>query len=251
MRKIKVSTSMKSIKRLSKSTILLLFKAIYTLVKNLLHIIYILIYNFNNLMSNIYLKLPRIMRVIVIYSLIILSMNNFIRYNKTTQETSNNEVLAFVQEENIETKDMEELESIELENVKEEEESTKTCNLSKDIECKIYNRGLEKGLTHNQSLLLVAISKHETGNWTSSIYKNHYNFGGLMSKGKLAQYNNIDEGLDAFINCLQTWYFNKGLTTPEKIQPIYCPVGAKNDPNGLNQYWLNNVNNYYNEYLNK
>ena len=26
---------------------------------------------------------------------------------------------------------------------------------------------------------------------------------------------------------------------------IYCPVGADNDPNGLNKHWIKNVNHYY------
>ena len=36
-----------------------------------------------------------------------------------------------------------------------------------------------------------------------------------------------------------------GLNTLETIQPKYCPIGAKNDPNGLNKNWLGGVNKIY------
>ena len=29
---------------------------------------------------------------------------------------------------------------------------------------------------------------------------------------------------------------------------IYCPVGAKNDPNGLNKHWIKNVTHYTNKF---
>ncbi|HHP8973516.1 TPA: M23 family metallopeptidase, partial [Listeria monocytogenes] len=38
-----------------------------------------------------------------------------------------------------------------------------------------------------------------------------------------------------------------GLTTPETIQPKYCPVGASNDPTGLNNNWLTTVNFFLDE----
>lgn len=253
-----INKDLGNVKGLFKSIIVMLLKAIYTLIKNLIYIGYVLIYNFDNFMAKLFIKLPRILRVFAIYSLIIINIVYFIGLNKKPLKMAKNDKIeriektdevAYVEVETNEEPEIDEEEELkELEEVEQEKDTS--CTLS-EIECKIYNRGIEKGLTHNQSLLLIAISKHETGNWTSSIYKNGYNFGGLMSKGKLAKYNSLDEGLDAFINCLQKWYFNKGLTTPEKIQPIYCPVGAKNDPNGLNQYWLKNVNKYYNQYLSK
>lgn len=256
--KKEINKDLGNVKGLFKSIIVMLLKAIYTLIKNLMYIAYVLVYNFDNLMAKLFIKLPRILRVIGVYSLIIINVVYFMGLSKTTQKVAKKEEnervektdkVAYVEVETTEETEIDEEEELkELEEVEQKKDTS--CTLS-EIECKIYNRGIEKGLTHNQSLLLIAISKHETGNWTSSIYKNGYNFGGLMSKGKLAKYNSLDEGLDAFINCLQKWYFNKGLTTPEKIQPIYCPVGAKNDPNGLNQYWLKNVNKYYNQYLSK
>jgi len=38
-----------------------------------------------------------------------------------------------------------------------------------------------------------------------------------------------------------------GLTYLECLANRYCPVGAKNDPKGLNRHWLKNVLYYYNK----
>lgn len=53
------------------------------------------------------------------------------------------------------------------------------------------------------------------------------------------------------VSLLQNNYFGKGLDTIEKIGAKYCPVGADNDPNGLNQYWVPGVTRIYNNYLAK
>ena len=55
-------------------------------------------------------------------------------------------------------------------------------------------------------------------------------------------YNSLDEGIEKFLINLKNNYFDIGLTTLEKIQPKYCPIGAKNDPTGLNKHWLNGTN---------
>ena len=44
-------------------------------------------------------------------------------------------------------------------------------------------------------------------------------------------------------------YLNKGFDTIEKIQKKYCPVGASNNPNGLNENWLDGVNKSFNDIL--
>lgn len=255
MRKIRINTNMKTIKKLSKITLLLLIKAIYTLLKNLLHIIYILIYNFNDLMSFLYMKLPRIARVIIIYTLITLSLVSLLPGNKKESKKevlmANNDVYAINIEKNEEEIKTDEVAIVEKTSKKEEtKENKKTCNMS-EVECAIYNKGIEKGMTEKQAYLILAISKHETGNWTSSAFKDKHNFGGIMKNGKLATYKNFDEGLDAFVNLLNNVYFAKGRNTIEKIGAIYCPVGASNDPNGLNKYWVPNVTKYYNAYLSK
>ena len=84
-----------------------------------------------------------------------------------------------------------------------------------DIEKSIYNKSIESELTHEQAILLVAISRHETGNWTSDLYKNNNNFGGLYNgkEEKFYSYKSKEEGLQAFVNLLKNNYFGKGLNT--------------------------------------
>lgn len=255
MRKLKpINKDIKNIKVLFKVIIITLLKAIILLIKNILYIGYLLTYNFNSYIGNLYLKMPRIIRVGVIYTLLFMAIVNLITIDKTEAKNRN---ISFVAT-NINLKDIENTEDTELaiaivdgkeEEIIENKEEDK-CDLG-TIECKIFDKAKEYDMTDEQAYLLIAISRHETSNWTSSAFKNKNNFGGLMGSNGLKSYSSFDEGLDAFVSLLKNRYFNKGLTTVEKIQPVYCPVGAKNDPNNLNKYWKTNVKKYYDEYLNK
>ncbi|WP_052350573.1 glucosaminidase domain-containing protein [Paenibacillus gorillae] len=94
--------------------------------------------------------------------------------------------------------------------------------------------------------LLAAIAMHETGNGTSSAAKNKNNVGGMMrSKGGLQEFGSIEEGIAAMASNLRRLYLDQGLTTIEQIQRKYAPVGAANDPTGLNKNWVNGVSKYY------
>lgn len=246
-----INKDIKNIKDLSKAILITLLKAIVLLIKNILYIGYLIIYNFNSLIGNLYLKMPRIIRVGVIYILLFMAIVNLITIDKTEAKNGNIEFIAM--NTNIKDNDVNEL-AIAIENDEIDEQNKviekNICNLT-GIECQIYNKAKEYNMTDNQAYLVIAISKHETGNWTSSAFKNKNNFGGLMGSNGLKAYATQNDGLDAFVKLLKNRYFNKGLNTIEKIQPVYCPIGAKNDPNGLNKYWKTNVNKYYNEYLNK
>lgn len=94
--------------------------------------------------------------------------------------------------------------------------------------------------------LVTSVIQHETGNGTSSAILSLNNPGGLMNPrtDRLYSFINLEEGLHNTINLLKQ-YKVKGLITIPQIQPIYCPVGADNDPSGLNHYWLSGVTEYY------
>lgn len=68
----------------------------------------------------------------------------------------------------------------------------------------------------------VAISRLETGHWTSDAYIHHNNVGGLSDNEVPRSYSTVEDGVKAFVNCLVS-YWNKGLTTPELMEPVYCP----------------------------
>lgn len=93
--------------------------------------------------------------------------------------------------------------------------------------------------------LLAAIAVHETGNGTSSAAKSKNNVGGMMGKNGLMSFGSLEEGIDKMASNLKRNYIDKGLTTIEQIQKKYAPVGAANDPTGLNNNWVNGVNKYY------
>lgn len=125
----------------------------------------------------------------------------------------------------------------------------KTCKMDK-YSCMIYLVGKEYGLTDEQSFMAVAISKHETGNYMSSAFNNQNNLGGIFRGGQLATFGSLEEGINEFIKLLKNSYFDKGLNTIEKIGNVYCPVGASNDPTGVNVHWIPTVTKYYNELIN-
>ena len=57
-----------------------------------------------------------------------------------------------------------------------------------------------------------------------------------------ANFDTIEDGLEAGAKNLDELYISKGLTTPEKIGPKYAPtVGATNDPTGMNSNWIPTV----------
>ena len=68
----------------------------------------------------------------------------------------------------------------------------------------------------------VAISRLETGHWTSSAYTYYNNVGGLSDNEVPRSYATVKDGVKAFVNCLVS-YWEKGLTTPELMEPVYCP----------------------------
>ncbi len=204
------------------------------LFTGLIYALYLIIKAFDNLVANLFLKLPRIMKVIIIYLLVfnlmqdVLDIVTFIPTSKSV----------FADELNIK------LIPINFEN----ETKKVTCNFD-NISCLIFEKGKELGLNDKQILISISISKHETGNYTSKAFKEKNNVGGVMCSSGLKTYLTLEEGITDFLNNLKNNYFNLGLDTLEKIQPKYCPIGAKNDPTGLNKNWLSGTTKYYNELI--
>lgn len=226
-----------------------LIKAFALVIAQIAKIIYLIIKAFNNLNAKLFMKLPRLLRVAIIYLLIGLSIFAFEKPRVLVKEVLSSSIV-----EQVETLQNEiNIQNSQLEAKDNEIARLKVVANLKDIEKKIYNKALESDLTHEQAILVVAISKHETGNWTSSLYKNNNNFGGIYNSKdkKFYSYESNDKGLQAFVNLLKNNYFGKGLDTIEEIGAKYCPVGAENDPTGVNQHWVPKVTQYYNNYLGK
>jgi len=96
--------------------------------------------------------------------------------------------------------------------------------------------------------LLAAIAMHETGNGTSNAVRNYNNPGGLMNPrtnwSTLQRFGSLEQGIDRMASNLKRNYIDKGLTSIPAIGRKYAPVGAANDPTGLNRHWANGVQHY-------
>ena len=98
--------------------------------------------------------------------------------------------------------------------------------------------------------LVSAIMASETGWGTSPAIKNNNNPGGMMSSSGLITYGSLEEGIEAVISNLSRNYVHQegnNLTTIAKIGGKYWPVGASNDPTGLNSNWIPTVTSIYND----
>lgn len=224
-----------------------LIKAFALVIAQIAKIIYLIIKWFNNLNAKLFMKLPRLLRVAIIYLLIGLSIFAFEKPRVLVKEVLSSSIV-----EQVETL-QNEIDNLLMQIKTKDNEIARLEVIAKlnDTEKSIYNKSIESELTHEQAILLVAISKHETGNWTSDLYKNNNNFGGIYNsrEGKFYSYKSKEEGLQAFVNLLKNNYFGKGLKSIEEIGNKYCPVGASNDPKGVNQHWIPKVTQYYNSYL--
>lgn len=228
----------KKFKKRVKKLVKKLIRNIIYLIVGLVYAIYLLIRGFDNLVVMLFMKLPRWSRAIIIWALVVSNINynfDFRVLAKEVKKVPLNITTETITQDNTPTLEN----TIQIETKKEEEYS---CNLEHETACKIQKKAVEYNIDWK---IAVAISRWETGNFTSNLYKNKNNVGGLYCKGFLS-YNSLDEGIDAFVKNLKRNYFDMGLNTLEKIQPKYCPIGAENDPTGLNNNWLAGVTQIYN-----
>jgi hypothetical protein len=90
--------------------------------------------------------------------------------------------------------------------------------------------------------VLVAISKFETGNWTSSAFRNKNNAMGVSNARGPISFARTEDSIERMARTLASPrgpYRNA--TTIGQVGAIYAPVGASNDPNGTNGYWPRSV----------
>lgn len=95
--------------------------------------------------------------------------------------------------------------------------------------------------------LLTAIARHETGNGTSKAAYIKNNVAGMMGKNGLKSYSSIEESIMDMARNLSKNYLGIGLTSITKIAGKYAPIGAGNDPTGLNNHWVNGVSKFFDQ----
>lgn len=100
-------------------------------------------------------------------------------------------------------------------------------------------------------VLMTAIALHETGFGTSNAVVNKNNPGGLMNPAtgsrQLYVFSTLEEGIHAMGQTLHNRIIKDGLNTIEKLGQVYAPIGAANDPTGLNRHWVPNVTKIAND----
>lgn len=94
-------------------------------------------------------------------------------------------------------------------------------------------------------ILVAAVMLHETGRGKSNAIQNYNNPGGIMDfrsgHMRLRRFSSLDEGLTYTIENLKRRIIDDGLNTIEKLGSVYAPIGAANDPTGLNNHWVPNI----------
>jgi hypothetical protein len=122
-------------------------------------------------------------------------------------------------------------------------------NQAKHLAQSFVHHAAEYGL---HPLFLAAISRHETGNWTSNAFKNKGNAMGISNAHGVIRVESHDESIRQMARSLtrEGGYYSKCKTLAD-VGRVYAPVGAGNDPLALNGHWIGLVAKYMDEYEHK
>lgn len=105
---------------------------------------------------------------------------------------------------------------------------------------------------HIDPVLMAAIAFHETGSGTSKAIREFNNPGGLMNPATnwstLLRFDTVEDGLRTTGRTISKLINKGGLTTVSDLGSAYAPLGADNDPTGLNRHWAPNVTKFTNEF---
>ena len=103
---------------------------------------------------------------------------------------------------------------------------------------------VDSGRRHNvDPIALAAIAKHETGDFTSSAFRNKNNAMGVSDANGPIHQDSHEASIEKMAGLLgsTTGGPYKGASTINEIGAIYAPIGAGNDPTGLNNHWSRGV----------
>ena len=91
--------------------------------------------------------------------------------------------------------------------------------------------------------LMVAIGQQESLLGTRGAVNSHpHNYFGMTKKGGgYRSFTSWEEAINYHADYLYRVYLKEGRDTIEKIGEKYCPIGAENDPYGLNKHWVPGV----------
>ncbi|MCL6570286.1 MAG: glucosaminidase domain-containing protein [Bacillus sp. (in: Bacteria)] len=95
--------------------------------------------------------------------------------------------------------------------------------------------------------LITAIAQHETGNGKSRAAIEKNNIAGMMGVNGLKSYTSIEDSIMDMARNLSKNYLGSGLSNITKIGAKYAPIGADNDPTGLNNHWVIGVSKHFDQ----
>lgn len=93
--------------------------------------------------------------------------------------------------------------------------------------------------------LLAAIAQHETGNGASRAVHEKNNVAGMMGRNGLKSYVSLEESIMDMARNISKNYLGSGVVNIASIGAKYAPIGASNDPTGLNNHWESGVTKYF------
>ena len=193
--------------------------------------------------NKVWVKVKKVLIIFFIGFMCGLVYSNLFIGSDLIAKAEANESKEVIQIDQEEEKSLKSQKNAELESLEKIEELSNECTLD-EVSCKIKKVAQDYGVDWR---LAVAISMHETGKYTSAAFNELNNVGGNFRNGSLMNFSSLDEGIEFFANNLKTKYIDLGLDTIEEIGAKYAPIGADNDTNNLNQYWVSGVYKYYNE----
>lgn len=94
-------------------------------------------------------------------------------------------------------------------------------------------------------IFLTAVIMHESACGTSKFARERNNVAGIYRNKGYCRFDSVDECIGFTAKLLGGKLYGSGRNnTIARVQAVYCPVGADNDPRGINKYWLNGVLKY-------
>ena len=193
--------------------------------------------------NKVWVKVKKVLIIFFIGFMCGLIYSNLFIHSDLIAKAETNKNKEAIQIDQEEEKSLKSQKNAELESLEKTEELSNECTLD-EVSCKIKKVAQDYDVDWR---LAVAISMHETGVYTSVAFKEKNNVGGNFKNGNLMAFSSLDEGIEFFVNNLKTKYIDLGLDVIEEISAKYAPIGADNDPNNLNQYWVSGVTKYYKE----
>lgn len=116
---------------------------------------------------------------------------------------------------------------------------------AKPLASSFVSRAREFGLN---ALFLAAISQHETGAWTSNVFRTKNNAMGISNAKGAVACSSYDDSIRRAAYSLGRpgGYYSKAKTLAD-VAKIYAPPGAANDPTNVNGYWPGLVSKYWSQ----